>query len=232
MAPSKQPTDVLELGRLIVSQLGTAGFRNTLAGWMSHYIAELIQSVETADEKDRPEKLSRCANAILELWKHGDVLPDGMRPFEGIEPILRTLASLDPNDHTPRYFRAARAEAGKADQEEDAKKWLDLADGLDYSARILIRYCLACAAQNALDKSKEWVALAEAAGAEDKVYLPVINLVSDETELADETTHDDAERKEIENRLKRLDEFAQMAGALSRDLRARLQRLDEEAGQQ
>jgi len=31
-------------------------------------------------------------------------------------PIFRTLQSLDPADHTPRYFRSIRTQAGEAEE--------------------------------------------------------------------------------------------------------------------
>jgi hypothetical protein len=70
------------------------------------------------------------------------------------EPIFRALESLDPTDRTPRCFRAQRP-SDPLSSEIEAKKWLDAADGLDYTARILIRYCLVLAADQALDKSQE-----------------------------------------------------------------------------
>jgi hypothetical protein len=63
---------------------------------------------------------------------------------------------------------------------------LDLVSGLDYSAKLLIGYCLAEAARAAADKSKEWVKLAEAAGTEDDVSEIVIRFVSTSADLGKE----------------------------------------------
>jgi hypothetical protein len=142
---------ILQLGRKIVDELGLDQSVDTLGRWMAHYIAELIQSAEAAQGDDRPEKLSCCANAILDLWKHRSVLPSGKRPFEDFEPILRALESLDLYDDTRRYFRLAQTAAGEDEQHAETKKWLDLGEQIDDSARILIRYCLARAAENAID---------------------------------------------------------------------------------
>lgn len=129
---------------------------DTLTRWMAHYIAELIQSAETASAEDRPDKMARCAEAILELWKHRSALPNGKRPFEDIEPILQGLESLDPHTDGPRYFR------------------------------------------------------------------PLFAATHKEQELVDTAKTDDSARKEIENRLQRLDAFIQLAKTLSSDLHARL----------
>ena len=191
---------------------------------MAHYVAELIQSVEDAKKDERPEKLSRCANFILDLWKHRTMLPNGRRPLEDFEPILRALESLDPDDDTPRYFRPARQKAGKEEQNVDTEQWLDLANGVDYSARILIRHCLVCAAENVVDKSKEWITLAKTLD-EEEPDLKVIYTIRDENELVNSLTPDESERRQLEDRIQRLDRFLEIVGALSSDLRERVERL-------
>ena len=105
------------------------------------------------------------------------------------------------------------------------RKWLGLAEGLDYSARILIRYCLTQAAQTAVDKSKDWVVLAEAAGLEDGIDLSVIRIIMDERALTKAGEPDDRARKLLEDRIKRLDGFKAMADALASDLRRQLKQV-------
>lgn len=173
----------LELGRKLTKDLDLDRSVDTLGRWMAHYIADLIQDAEKANAEERPAKMRACSDAILNLWKHRHTLPNGKRPFEEIEPLLRALESLDPEDATPRYFRSTRAAAGDGDEKDETKSWLKVIDGLDYSARVLIRYCLAQAAQTALDKSVEWVALAEAAGADDSVESPIIRVIVEEDSM-------------------------------------------------
>ena len=145
-----------------------------------------------------------------------------MRPFEDLEPTLRALESLDPTDDTPRYFLSPRMAVEETEQNAETRKWLDLADGLDYSAKILIRYCLTQAAQTALDRSKDWVVLAENAGLEEGIDLPVIRIITDESDLTKASEPDDRARKLLEDRINRLDEFKKMADALASDLRRQL----------
>jgi len=217
---------ILQLGRKIVDELGLDQSVDTLGRWMAHYIAELIQSAEAAQGNDRPEKLSCCANAILDLWKHRSVLPSGKRPFEDFEPILRALESLDLYDDTRRYFRLAQTVAGEDEQHAETKKWLDLGEQIDDSARILIRYCLARAAENAIDKSKEWVQLAEALDTEEEIDLRIVRIISDENELLNSPSLDELTRKQVEDRIRRLDNFLKMANVLSSDLHEKSERLD------
>ena len=216
---------VIALGKKLVAEWGLDQSVDTLSRWMAHYIAELMHAAETADDAKRQELAGRCCAAILDLWRHRRELPDGKRPFGDIEPILRALESLDPNQSTPRYFASARGGSRDNGEESASKKWLDIADGLDYSARVLIRYCLTHAAQTALDKSQEWVALAEAAGADEGIDVRVVRFITNETELLTSSTADESVREEIGVRLKRLDAFVAAANVLADDLRRQLQHL-------
>lgn len=188
---------------------------------MAHSIAELIHDAEATDATDRPRKLARCSDSILALWRHRHELPKGKRPFEDLGPIMRTLESLDPDDSTPRYFRGQRI---AADEEQDVEvaNWLKVADSLDDSARILIGYCLTRAAGAAVDKSKEWVALAEQAEAEVGLERPVLRFVVNEEDLLGSTEPNDSTRKRVEKRLEILTEFKEMAAALTSDLQKQL----------
>jgi hypothetical protein len=221
-APSPMPKDVLDLGRALVEELGLDPGVDTLSRWMAHHIAELIEEAETAKVEERPAKLAKSADAILKLWAYRHQLPDGKRPFEDLEPILRALESLDPANDTPRYFGSQRLATDETEQNAEAKKWLDLADGLDYSAKILICYCLTQAAQTALDGSKDWVALAEAVCLEDDIDLTVIRFITDKSDLLKAGKSDDRARKRLEDRIKRLDVFKKMAGSISSKLRRQL----------
>lgn len=178
---------------------------------MAHYIAELIQDAEQAKREEKPKKMQACCEAILNLWKHRHTLPDGKRPVEEFEPLLRALASLDPENNTPRYFHSVRTAAEDAKETDETNSWLKLIDGLDYSARILIRYCLNQAAQKSLNKSVEWVTLAEASGAEESIEFPLIRVILEEDSVLKGCDPSEEERKRIEDRIGRLEAFAIMA---------------------
>lgn len=92
------------MGKRIVEELGPDQSVDTLPRWMAHYVAELIHSAETASGEDRQAKAAVCADAILSLWAHRVQFPKGMRPLEEIEPILRTLESLDLNNDPKRFY--------------------------------------------------------------------------------------------------------------------------------
>lgn len=210
---------VLELGKRLTKELGLDQSVDTLGRWMAHYIAELIHNAENASPDERPMRMKACYEAILNLWQHRHALPDGKRPFEELEPLLRAIESLDPEDDTPRYFRSIRAAIDDEEKNDDTKVWLTLLDGIDYSAKVLIRYCLARAAEVTLNKSAEWVRLAEAAGADDGIEFPLIRVVSREAGILEASDPGEVERKLIEDRINRLEAFAERAMAVASELR-------------
>lgn len=230
MAVSVHCEATLELGRKLTQELGIDQSVDTLGRWMAHYIAELIQDAEKASAEERPAKLRACCDAILNLWKHRHTLPNGKRPFEELEPLLRVLESLDPENDTPRYFLSVRGSVDGSEENDEMKSWLELIDCLDYSVKILIRYCLTQAAQTALNKSVEWVALAEAAGADESVEYPIIRLASDEDSMLKSSDPGEKERKRIEDRIERLEAFAKMAMAVVSELRQEVQQAEGTGG--
>ncbi len=219
------PSDsVLALGRKLVEELGLEQSVDTLGRWMAHYIADLVTKAEkaTGDEKIVVER--ECSAAILALWKHRSELPDGRRPFQALEPVMRAIESLDPENDTPRYFRAARPPKGDAAETSEQARWLALVDGLDHSARILIGYCLAEAAEAALDKSKEWVKLATEIDANGAPEI-VIRVISSTADMMKKPDPNEAMRSLLKDRIQRLHGFLEMAESLVITLDERLQAL-------
>ena len=212
----------LELGRKLTKELGLEPSVDTLGRWMVHYIAELIQDAEKASTEERSAKMQTCCDAILKLWAHRHTLSNGKRPFEELEPLIRTLASIDPEYERSRYFDWIRARDDDTEESDETKSWLKLIDDLDYSARILIRYCLTQAAQTGLDKSMEWVALAEAADVDEIAESPLVRLIFEEDSLLKVSNPDEKLRQKIEDRIERLEEFAKMAVEVAAELRRAL----------
>jgi len=231
MDKSSQSEAVLKLGKKIVDEFGLDQSVDTLGRWMAHYIAELMHDVEIAGANDKTSKSATCSAAILELWKHRNKFPNGKRPFEDFEPVLKALESLDPTDNRPRYFREIFNHA-ETEQGAKARKWLKVADTLDYSAKILIGYCLAQAAKSALHKSQQWVELAEAAGADNGGDFITIRFIKGESDLFGRTTKPkDTTRDLMQDRLDRLNTFHSVASELQTHLEARLKGFEKEKSQ-
>jgi hypothetical protein len=183
---------------------------------MAHHIAELIHDAETATGDARDEKLRQCRAAILELWKTRHELPTGSRPFEDYEAIFKALASLDPENSTPRYYRPPRGPSTR-EEDENAAQWLDLVEGLDSSARILIEFCFSKAGETASAKAREWIEIVKGEFSEEKDVAIIIKLTTTMDDLT-ESPKDDAVRKMLEDRLGRLESFRDLANAAASEI--------------
>jgi hypothetical protein len=224
MGDTARSKALLALGCKLVEELGLDDSTDTLGRWMAHHIADLMVRAERATGEDKKLLEKECFELILALWKHLAELPNGKRPFEELEPVVRAIESLDPEDDHPRYYRPARPPKGEVEEKSDTERWLELVAGLDYTVKLLIGDCLRAAADSAVDKTKEWVTLAEAAGIRDSVPQLVIRYVTKE-DLGKEPDPTSDVRCALEDRLKRLNGFAKMADVLRSDLQTRLDQL-------
>ena len=221
--------EVLALGRKLVHELGQEPPVDTLARWMAHYVAELIDGAENAPPNERGAAQRGCFETILKLWDHRTALPDGRRPFERLEPIMRALESLDPNDDTPRYFRPAR-EAMGVDGDAAMQSVLDFVNSVDDAASITIAHSLVEAARLALDEPKEWATLAERAEVETGSAGIVVSFVSKKAGREQESERADNERRELADRIERVERFGKLAARVCDDLRERLDVLTSPQG--
>ncbi|RWL80908.1 MAG: hypothetical protein EOR69_20720 [Mesorhizobium sp.] len=207
---SELSDEILALGKKLLHELKLGDTNDTLVRWMVHYLAEQIKDAEKKAAKNRAELLENCCQTILSIWQHRQELPDGKRPFQGLEPVLRALESLDPDNGRHRYFQPPLPPENACRESKASQQWLKLAESLDYSARILIRHCLTNAADNAIDKSKEWVALAQRAGVEE-VEFPILRIIIGDKDLARTRNPEDEQRRLLEDRAGKLRGFMQLA---------------------
>ncbi|ESZ49315.1 hypothetical protein X730_05625 [Mesorhizobium sp. L103C565B0] len=212
---------ILALGKKLIADLKLADTNDTLSRWMVHYLAEQIKNAEQKTAKDYPQRVIACRDAIFALWQHRHELPTGSRPFQELEPILRTLASLHTDAGPYRYFQPPLPPRDARKESKASQQWLQLAERLDYSARILIRQCLANAADNAIDKSKEWVALAQKAGLE-QIELPILRIIIADGDLADTSDPDEEQRKLLKDRADKLRGVVELATTVIEEYESQL----------
>ncbi|EME1983499.1 hypothetical protein VWW30_003855 [Cronobacter sakazakii] len=90
---------------------------------------------------------------------------------------------------------------------------------------MLIDYCLSLAAENAIDKSKEWVELAQQAGLNediDKIELRIFRFLDNPVNKDDPTV---VQRRVLEKRQKKLAAFLSLASQLDEQLKSELEAL-------
>ena len=217
------PSDkVLAVGKKFVDELGLDQSVDTLGRWMAHYLAEQMEAAESAAGEDGNRKLSECSDAILKLWAHRSEQQNDQRPFKEFGQIFRVLQSLDVDDPTPRHFRPARLAVKQDDEGDATQQWLNIACRIDDAARVLIRYSLATAAQEAVDKSRTWVALAETIAEEEDIDIKTVRAIVEDAEVLNAEKPDDAARTKIKELLKRLETFTALSHTVSSHFRAHL----------
>ena len=222
MAEHMHSDRVLALGKKLVDQLGLNQSVDTLGRWMAHYIAEKMQAAESATGAARDQKMAECRDAILKLWAHRSELANDQRPFKEFERLFRALRSLDLDDPTPRYFPQASV-AMEQDEESDAtKRWLKQASAIDYAAKALIRYCLANAVQDAVDQSRDWIALAEAIATDEEPDIRAIRAIVEGAEVLKSENPNDEARARMKELVDKLEAFTAASNKLSSHLRAQL----------
>lgn len=206
---------VIELGKQLVTQLKLGD--NELTQWMAHVLAERIHDAESAPLESRVAAQNSCAELVFQLWEHRYLLPTQLRPFNKLEPLLRTLDILDPSSG-PR-FRFMQDPPADVEVEEDAKKMLNMAVKLDDAARTLVKYLLATALEHASEKSKPWIQSAADAAADVTLEARIVNFVDSGL---DRST-DDAKlaREVLEDKIRKLEMFASLAASYAVELRAK-----------
>ncbi len=85
---------IIKLGEKLIKELNLEYSSNTLATWMSHYIAELISGINAAEsESEKKQLMTECCDVILKLWSNRDDLPI-KQPLEDLKPVLEILKIL------------------------------------------------------------------------------------------------------------------------------------------
>lgn len=222
MGSSTHSQATIELGKRLVQELGLEDSNDTLSRWMAHYIAERIDEAGSAKGDTKRAAMRECCDAILELWAHRSAFPTSRRPFGDFESLFETLSSLNVDNRTPRYFRTPRMATDDSVVSE-SQRWLNAATGLDDAARVLIRYCLAVAAENAVNKSREWVRLIEALDRPRDFDVQIVHFVTNDVDTLAQPAESDPKRKELARLKDRLDAFVRLASGVSEHLEHQLQ---------
>src|SRR6185437_2939679 len=134
-AQSKTTEALLALGGALVEQFKLKADEDTLGQWMAHYIAEKLLAHKQAVGDAKAALEAELVDLLLKFWKHRAYFPRGSRPFEEYEPVLRALASLDPDRSDGRYFNYSFFEENKDVAKGVPGGWIDIAKAFDRGAR-------------------------------------------------------------------------------------------------
>lgn len=87
--------EIIKLGKKIVKQLDLEYSTDTLARWMSHYLAELIVNVDKAIcDIEKKQLQKECCDVILKLWSQKENLPI-KKPLQNLNPVIEILQVLN-----------------------------------------------------------------------------------------------------------------------------------------
>jgi len=233
MEQSEMQKRVISLGKSFVKELGIENRVDTLARWMSHYVAELILKAENATGRKKKQLEKECFEVILALWKHRWTLPHGKRPLENFEPLLNLLQKLDPEKDDPYYypevpFRKRKTKNKKSKKDQNLDMWLNIAQNIDKIARIWLSEVLHQAAISAENpETKTWL--------ENAISLPndhdrqiIIRIVTEQMpDLDDEGNIEELNgrlsKETIEQRIKELEGFSKINKLMLDTYRSQLQ---------
>lgn len=215
MESLERSSAVIDLGKRLVNQLKLGDDES--AQWMAHALAERIKDAENAPLERRVAAQSSCVELIFQLWERRYSLPSQLRPLKCLEPLLRTINSLDMKNG-PR-FRFMQARPADAKFDETGEKTLDLAVKLDEAARILVQHFLATAAEQASEDTKPWIQSAVDAGADVTLEVRVVSFVEDGLDRCSEEAKLALEH--LEGKIQKLEMFASLAASYASDLRAK-----------
>jgi hypothetical protein len=213
---------VVKLGKKLVDELTATSSVDTLARWMAHHIAALIEGAENAKPSDQPTRMDSCRVAILQLWNHISDLRNGRRPFVNVESIARVVETLDLDNHSFRYFSDIQRELDEVEEESQTQEWVQKSRLIDYAAKATIGHCLGQAARAATDQSAEWVELAKSAEVPLDRLVSIVSFISAKGELAESPEFAARRVRNLEEQINRLEQFVEIANTLTADLRSQL----------
>lgn len=223
MESLERSSAVIDLGNRLVAQLKLG--QDETAQWMAHALAERIKDAENAPPDGRFAAQSSCAELVFQLWERRYSLPTQLRPLKSLEPLLRTLNSLDASNG-PRFRFMQEPPAGVI-VEEGVETTLDLAVKLDDAARILVQHFLAAAAEQASEETRPWIQSATDAGADMTLEVRIVGFV--ESGLDRSAEEEKFARAALKDKIRKLEIFASLATYHAAELRAKHDMLTDEA---
>lgn len=149
MAPSIRYRDVVDFGKKLAAELTDGERSDATERWMIFHLAELIDRAKTAPPNQKVAAERECVDLISKLWSHRTEFRGPHRPMKDFEKVFTYLERIGQD--RPVYYEMPDVGLSK-----EATEWLQLAEGLDYAARVLIRWCVSNATLEAAKKDARW----------------------------------------------------------------------------
>lgn len=224
MGSSEIQERAISLGKALVQELELEPGVDTLSRWMAHYVAEQIAIAENSTGDDKFEAEQRCFETILKLWERRASLPNGRYAFKNFESIFEALNRLAPENSQSYYFHESHFqsqtynEATSESQADEIQRWIDIALGIDRTARVLINFAFNQAVCHAADeKTIAW--LEKGTGISNDNDVSIINHFRSEIQ-EDDFDEETLERirQSLRSRIKKLHIFRELSSILRDEL--------------
>lgn len=156
MEQSKQSEEeILKLGKKLIKELELVYTVNTLARWLGHYLAELMNNIDNCEsEEEKSELRKECCKIILELWEKRERIPIE-KPTEKLKPIIDVLGLLKSNKHPFIRHSFLSSNRNLKDKNPSWFKFLELIKV--NSERIYRKSLISMISEELLEKDKEWI---------------------------------------------------------------------------
>jgi hypothetical protein len=168
---------IIKLGKKLIKELDLQYSVNTLARWMSHYIAELIHNIDTAKSKEEKKLMQQeCCDEILKIWSQKENLPI-TKPLDDLKPVIEILQVFKENNEDnvlPRWI-------GRHNKFPRENQWAHLVDLIkNNSEETYNRIIQMNLHKDILCKDKEWMKENKAFLTDDQIhFLELIDIFTD-----------------------------------------------------
>lgn len=233
MENSEQQTKIINLGKLLVSELGLENSTDTLSRWMAHYLAEKITTIESFPIESETSNVKKdCFDTILKLWQHRWSMPSDKRPLRNFDPILKTLEGINSENQKPFYYNpfenqdTAEIEGIKYTL-DDLNVSMKVVSMIDKVARIWIEDILEKATSIAKDEKTD--AIIENAGniSDEDDDINAIKLILEYNSSEETNTMNDYRKRILKKRIIELEKFAKLNKVLLHDYKRELKNLEK-----
>ncbi|AAW87774.1 hypothetical protein VF_A0704 [Aliivibrio fischeri ES114] len=107
---------MLVLGHHLATELGFSDSCDTLGKWMSHYLVEVMERAEHAENPEEKEKYQQqSVELILKLWGHRRNMTNNAYPLARFKKIIESLSILSPEANVWERNKLGKYESLAAD---------------------------------------------------------------------------------------------------------------------
>jgi len=119
MEDSKAQKQFINLGKLVVKELGLDPGVDTLSRWMAHYLAEQIKEAEREKNQKKKTAIEKdISDLIIKIWDRRKIRHDDLDPLKDINVAIKLLKSIEEKD---QYNLLGRYSDQKSSQEPYSK---------------------------------------------------------------------------------------------------------------